>query len=93
MVNAQELINKQKEREQIKTLTYDKIYSFIEKKIILSSEGNSYYTWYQIPEFFIGLPLYSIDECQIYIRNKLKKNGFKTEFYQPNILLIKWFSS
>ena len=70
MVNAQELINKQKEREQIKTLTYDKIYSFIEKKIILSSEGNSYYTWYQIPEFFIGLPLYSIDECQIYIRNK-----------------------
>jgi len=93
MVNAQELINKQKEREQIKTLTYDKIYSFIEKKIIFSSEGNSYYTWYQISKFFIGLPLYSIDECQIYIRNKLKKNGFKTEFYQPNILLIKWFSS
>ena len=29
MVNAQELINKQKEREQRKTLTYDKIYSFI----------------------------------------------------------------
>jgi hypothetical protein len=44
-----------------------------------------------IPEFIIGLPLYSLTECKDYIIRKIGKNGFKIEFFEPNILLIKWF--
>jgi hypothetical protein len=91
MVKANELIKQQKEREERKKLTFDKIYSVIEKKIILASTGDYYYTWYQIPEFLVGLPMYSIGECQKYIQGKLKANGFDTEFFLPNILFIKWF--
>ena len=91
MVKANELIKQQKERDERKKITFDKIYSVIEKKIILASTGNYYYTWYQIPEFLVGLPMYSIDECQKYIQKKLKTNGFDTELFLPNILLIKWF--
>jgi hypothetical protein len=92
MVKAQDLINKQKEREKRKCITYDKIYNLIDKKINIASNCDYYYTWYQIPEFLVGLPIYSINECQSYIQDKLKKNGFDTVFYEPNLLLIKWFS-
>ena len=90
-MKAEDLVKQQKERENRKTITFDKIYVHVEKKIYLASTGDYYYTWYQIPEFLVGLPMYSVDECQKYIQIKLKKNGFETEFYSPNILLIKWF--
>jgi hypothetical protein len=91
MVKANELIKQQREREERKKITFEKIYSVIEKKIVLASTGDYYYTWYQIPEFLVGLPMYSVNECQKYIQEKLKANGFDTEFFLPNILLIKWF--
>jgi hypothetical protein len=92
-VKASDLIKVQQEKEVRKTDTYYKIYKLVEKKICIASSSNLYYTWYQIPEFFVGLPLYSLSECINYIENKLSKNGFTVEYYEPNILLIKWFST
>lgn len=91
MVKADELIKQQKEREQRRKVTFEKIYSLIEKKIILASSGDLYFTWFEIPEFLVGLPIYSFKDCCDYICAKLKKNGFESEFFEPNILLIKWF--
>ena len=91
MVKAEDLIKEQKKREDNKYITFDKIYYRVEKKINISSSSNFYYTWYIIPEFLVGLPMYSFDECKQYIEKKLKKNGFNSEYYKPNILLISWF--
>jgi hypothetical protein len=91
MVKADSLIKEQKKRDIIKTETFDKILKKIEKKIIFASSGNYYYTWYSIPEFIVGLPLYSLKDCMIYIKKKLENDGFEVELYEPNILLIKWF--
>ena len=91
MIKAKDLIKEQEERENKKKIIYDKIYYLIEKKIYLSSTNNNYYTWFQIPQFLIGLPLYSMNKCQTYILTKLKQNGFTIELYPSNILLIKWF--
>lgn len=91
MVKADKLIKEQKERDDRKKYTFDKIFMKIEKKIVLASSANFYYTWYQIPEFILGLPLYSLKECKEYIESKLNKDGFETEFFEPNYLLIKWF--
>jgi len=91
MVKADKLIKEQKERDDRKKITFDKIFIKIEKKIVLSSASNYYYTWYSIPEFIVGLPIYSLSGCKEYIVNKLKENGFEIEFFEPNILLIKWF--
>jgi hypothetical protein len=92
MVKAEELVKQQKERESRKYITFEKIYSQIDKKICMASAANFYYTWFQIPEFLIGMPIYSFEECKKYIEDKLKQNNFKTEFYQPNILFITWKS-
>ena len=91
MVKAENLIKEQKEREDKKKETFEKIFIIIEKKIVLASAANFYYTWYLIPEFIVGLPLYSLIECKDYIEKKIKNNGFESEFFEPNILFIKWF--
>jgi len=82
MVKASDLIKQQKEREDRKFL--------IEKKICYASSGNFYTTWYQIPTFLIGLPLYSLDDCSTYIINKLNKDGFEANIIKPDIIIIKW---
>ena len=91
MVKADKLIKEQKERDDRKKITFDKVFLKIEKKIVLSSAANYYYCWYSIPEFIVGLPMYSLKECKEYIENRLKNDGFETEFFEPNILLVKWF--
>jgi hypothetical protein len=90
MVKAQDLIESQKERENIKYITFNKIYKNLEKKIQLASNSNFYYVWYEIPEFIIGCPLYKIDECKEYIIKKIIKNGFEIEEIN-NFIIIKWF--
>ena len=90
MVKACDLIKQQKEREDRKFLTFEKVFKLVEKKICFASSGNFYTTWYQIPTFLIGLPLYSVDDCAKYITNKLNKNGFETEIVKPDIIVIKW---
>lgn len=91
MVKAEDLIKQQKEREKKKRFTFEKIYLLVEKKIILASSNNQYHTWYQIPKFIFGMSVYSIDECNQYIQEKLEKNGFEVEFFQPSIILVKWY--
>jgi len=91
MVKADELIKKQKEKENKRQITYNKIYDNIEKKIILASSIDNSYLWYEIPEYLIGFPFYKLDDCKNFIINKLKSNSFEVDFIEPNILLIKWF--
>lgn len=91
MVKADDLIKVQKERENIKYKTFAKILKNIEKKILMASSVNEYFTWYEIPNFIIGLPLYNFEECKKKVIKDLKKNGFDIDEYEPNIILIKWF--
>jgi hypothetical protein len=68
----------------------NKIHSKIEAKIIKASASNYYETWYLIPEFMIGNPRYSLKECIDCINERLIKDGFKTQLFNPNLLYIKW---
>ncbi len=91
MVKADELIKQQEERKKQKRKTFNKILKLVEKRILMSSNSNNYYTWYEVPELILGLPIYNIHECKSHLIKKLKKNGFKTELYEPNLILITWF--
>jgi hypothetical protein len=93
MIKAQDLIKKQKKKESRKYLIYDKIYKSIEKKIELASSGDHFHTWYEIPVFILGCPVYSVKDCKEYIGTKLKNNGFECNYYDSNLLLIKWLPS
>ena len=91
MVKAEDLIKQQKEREDKKKEIFKKILEKIEKKIVLASNSNFYECKYEIPEFLMGMPIYSVDDCKKYIKQKLKKNGFKVDNLINNIILISWY--
>ena len=91
MVKAEDLIKQQKEREDKKKEIFKKILEKIEKKIILASNSNFYECKYEIPEFLMGMPIYSVVDCKKYIKQKLKKNGFKVDNLINNIILISWY--
>ncbi len=90
MVKAGELQKQQKMRIDKKYQIFNKIHSKIESRIIKASSSNYFETWYFIPEFLIGIPKYSLDECNNYINEKLQKDGFQTHLFKPNLLYIKW---
>jgi hypothetical protein len=90
MVKAAELKKRQKEIENIKFKTFEKILKLIEKKIILASSVNYYSIWFEIPEFILGYPKYELPECVEYLEKKLEKDGFKTRLYQTNFLYVEW---
>jgi hypothetical protein len=90
MVKASDLVKEQQEKNNIKKKNYHKVYKRIEKKILQASSVNEYKCWYEIPEFILGIPLYSFDDCKNYVINKLKNDGFKTEMISNNVILIDW---
>jgi hypothetical protein len=90
MVKAQDLINGQREREKNKEKIYKKIYKKVETKIVQASSMNLYECWYQLPEFLFNIPLYNLDGCKLYLKNKLKNDGFSVYFNDANIIVISW---
>ena len=92
MVKAEDLKKEREEKKKQKEKTFKKIYKIAEKKIIIANTGNNTVAWFEIPEFILGVPIYKILECKKYLVKKLKKNGFNTEFFEPNILKIDWSS-
>lgn len=81
--NISERSNKRKE-------TYKVILNKTIKQIKKMTSFNIYYTFFQIPEFIIGYPLYPLEDCIIYVQKKLIENGFLVKYYFPNILYISW---
>ena len=90
MVKALELIKTQKDREKKKLHIYKKIYKRIENKIIQSSNMNLYECWYEIPEFLFNIPLYNLENCKLYLQNKLTDDGFLINFTGVNVIVISW---
>jgi hypothetical protein len=90
MVKAQDLINGQREREKHKEKIYKKIYKKVETKIVQASSMNLYECWYQLPEFLFNIPLYNLEGCKLYLKNKLKNDGFLVYFNDVNIIVISW---
>ena len=69
---------------------YDTILKKCHSRILYNSNLQRTYTFYQIPEFIIGMPLYNIVELRTYMMNSLRNNGFELLYIEPNWLFIYW---
>lgn len=90
MVTAGELFKEQKEREEKRKKIFKKVYKLVERRIVEASKINSYQCYYEIPNFVMNVPLYSLEDCKDYIIDKLKKNDFKVQLISENMILISW---
>ena len=87
LANIQKALEeKKKKRHEIFNIILKKCSTFIEKNVAF----NNYSCFYQVPEFMIGYPLYSLEECVQYIQQELIGNGFYIKYFLPNILYISW---
>ena len=70
--------------------TYDKILKQCHCRIKYYSKYDKTTCFFAIPEFIIGVPLFSVEELRTYMINSLERNGFKLMYMHPNWLMVDW---
>ncbi len=89
-INVKDICKLHYEKESIRIQIFSKILERCYYKIKCNVEQEQQYSIFQVPEFKLGIPLYDMRKCLYYIGAKLMKNGFKVQYYKPNILFIHW---
>ena len=91
-LNLDELYKQDKISEDHRIKVYQKILARIHNKIKSTSRvrGNNKFCMYLLPEFLLGVPRYDINECTMYVIEKLTENGFNIKYTHPNLLWISW---
>ena len=78
------------EKQMKKKKTYNKIALRVMRLMKDTAEKGKSMCMYVVPGIILGMPLYNIKECMIYIRDILKERGFESAIVEPNIILIFW---
>lgn len=91
-VEIHKLFDKYHQKQQKRLRVYEKIYDKIMHKIrnICNKGENIFSTYYVIPEYQFGSPLYNQTTCIAYCIIKLRKIGFEVNYTHPNFLYISW---
>lgn len=69
---------------------YNKILYRIENLMKESATNGKDMCMYVVPEIILGLPIYNLKECLIYIKNVLTNKKFNCVIGNPNIIFIFW---
>lgn len=90
MLSLSELAKIHKQKQKNKTKTYEVILNKCYKQIRHMAERNQTFCYYTVPMYVMGLPLYDINACIVYILIHLQKKGFIIQMAQSNIVYISW---
>lgn len=91
-INIDDLFEKNQKRNLKQLSIFNKILNRINKRIttIGKTKKNDKHTWFIIPEYIFGEPVYDQRECVAYVISKLEENGFFIRYIHPNTLFISW---
>jgi hypothetical protein len=91
-INIDELYESKKKNNLTRVDIYNKLLIKIHNRIKLSSriKTNENFCTYIMPEVLIGYPNYNLEECLVFIIDKLQTDGFLTRYIHPNLLMISW---
>lgn len=78
------------EKQLKKKKTYNKIILRIMRLMKETAENGKNMCMYVVPEIILGMPIYNMKECILYIQNILEQKGFQSAHAEPNIILIFW---
>lgn len=70
--------------------TFEKILNLCFKQIGKTVTLNRNVCLFEVPEFMLGHPTYSLERCVVYLFEKVRQNGFNVVFFFPRILQISW---
>ena len=91
-IEIHQLFDKYHQKQQRRLRIYEKIYNKIVHKIKnVCNRGESIFsTYYVVPEYQFGCPLYNQTTCIAFCIIKLRKVGFEVTYTHPNFLYISW---
>jgi hypothetical protein len=91
-INIDELYETKKKNNLTRVDIYNKLLIKIHNRIKISSrtKTNENFCTYIMPEVLIGYPNYNLEECLVFIIDKLQTDGFLTRYIHPNLLMISW---
>jgi len=91
-IEIHKLFDKYYKKQQRRLKIYHKIFNKIIYKIkSISNKGqNVFSTFFIIPEYQFGCPLYDQTTCIAYAILKLRKVGFDVTYTHPNFIYISW---
>ena len=69
---------------------YNKIFLRAINLIKESAQLGKNMCMYQIPELILGIPIYNVQECLLYIQGILISKKFNIVIAKPNIIFIFW---
>jgi len=92
MLNIKDLQKLNRERQKLKLEPYKKILEMICNKITETSTIlQKTYCVFQVPEMLFGYSLYEINDCCIWLKSELLKQGVSSvDIFEHHILVIKW---
>lgn len=85
-----ELYNQLDKKKVSRNKSFEKVVEICFNKIRTATEKEHLRLVFDVPEYVLGLPVYNLNDCTIYIMEKLKLNGFLVRFYFPKTLYISW---
>lgn len=90
-ISMNELTQAHIEKKNNKKMIYENLYKQCCQKIRYMNEQ-----WHKtscnfiVPSIQMGMPIYKMDTCIVFIMYQLKQKGFFVQFVYPNILNISW---
>lgn len=91
-LNINDIISNHEKRAEKRKESFNKVLEMCYKKIDKSSKLDNIACFFDVPEFLVGFPLFSLNECIMYVYNHLVKNGFTVQYIFPRILYISWLT-
>ena len=91
VINIDKLRNEVSAREDRKFKTFEHILDMCYQKIINTNKtSNDCCCNFVCPNLVFGLPLFNLNECIMFIMQKLNEKGFNVHLAIPNKLFISW---
>lgn len=89
-LNIYELHGEMNRKKEHRMKSLDYVLERCHTKIRNASKKELSRTWFDVPEFIIGLPIYNLNDCIIHLMTSLNQNGFVVKYFFPKVLYISW---
>lgn len=89
-LNASDIIRQQERRNNKKIKSYKLVLEKCYIRIKFFAKKNDKWCFYTVPNYLVGVPLYDVNACIVYVIKKLIDGGFNVKYTHPNLIYISW---
>ena len=87
---ANDIIQQQERKKKRKIKQYNAVLNKCYERIKFIAKKDEKFCFYLVPHYIIGIPLYDMNSCIVYIIQCLSDGGFNVNYTHPNLLYISW---